>query len=81
MLIDEIGRTSTYDGLSLAWACAEWLANKIRSLTLFSTHYFELTALSDKTMIFNVHLDAVEHNDNIVFMHLRKKGVLIKVMV
>ncbi|MFD0966693.1 DNA mismatch repair protein MutS [Seminibacterium arietis] len=76
VLIDEIGRgTSTYDGLSLAWACAEWLANKIRSLTLFSTHYFELTALSDKTKgIFNVHLDAVEHNDNIVFMHSVQEG-------
>ena len=49
VLIDEIGRgTSTYDGLSLAWACAEWLAKKTRSLTLFATHYFELTALPEQ---------------------------------
>ena len=64
VLIDEIGRgTSTYDGLSLAWACAEWLAKKNRSLTLFATHYFELTALPEQIEgIANIHLDALEHN-------------------
>lgn len=76
VLIDEIGRgTSTYDGLSLAWACAEWLAKKIQSLTLFATHYFELTALPNQLKgVANVHLDAREHNDSIVFMHSVQEG-------
>ncbi|MCW9012793.1 MAG: DNA mismatch repair protein MutS [Gammaproteobacteria bacterium] len=76
VLMDEIGRgTSTFDGLSLAWSCAEHLARESRSFTLFATHYFELTALVDEIpTISNVHLDAVEHGDNIVFMHAVKKG-------
>ena len=60
------GDVSTYDGLSLAWACAEWLAKKTRSLTLFATHYFELTALPEQIEgIANIHLDALEHNNTI----------------
>ncbi|MFZ7229815.1 DNA mismatch repair protein MutS [Avibacterium avium] len=80
VLIDEIGRgTSTYDGLSLAWACAEWLAQKVRSLTLFATHYFELTVLPEQLKgIANVHLDAVEHNDTIAFMHAVQEGAASK---
>jgi len=76
VLMDEIGRgTSTFDGLSLAWACAEFLARKIKAYTLFSTHYFELTALAaEHSSVLNVHLDAVEHGDSIVFMHRVKKG-------
>ncbi|QDJ13510.1 DNA mismatch repair protein MutS [Mergibacter septicus] len=80
VLIDEIGRgTSTYDGLSLAWACAEWLANKLRSLTLFATHYFELTVLPQQIQgTANIHLDAVEHNDTIAFMHSVQDGAANK---
>lgn len=76
VLMDEIGRgTSTFDGLSLAWACALELASKIRAFTLFATHYFELTTLPDEhTGIVNVHLDAVEHGDRIVFLHAVKDG-------
>lgn len=80
VLIDEIGRgTSTYDGLSLAWACAEWLAKKTQSLTLFATHYFELTSLPNQLKgVANVHLDAREHNDTIVFMHSVQEGAASK---
>lgn len=76
VLMDEIGRgTSTYDGLSLAWACAEYLTNKIQAYTLFATHYFELTDLAEQhSSLVNVHLDAVEHGDNIVFMHAVQDG-------
>jgi DNA mismatch repair protein MutS len=71
VLIDEIGRgTSTYDGLALAWAIAHRLAERNRSLALFATHYFELTALpAELPGCANVHFDAVEHRDGIVFMH------------
>jgi len=71
VLMDEIGRgTSTFDGLSLAWASAHYLATKCKSLTLFATHYFELTQLSDHiSHINNVHLDAIEHDDSIAFLH------------
>lgn len=72
VLMDEIGRgTSTFDGLSLAWAAAVELATRIRAYTLFATHYFELTRLPDEYLgIANVHLDAVEHGDDgIVFLH------------
>ncbi len=76
VLIDEIGRgTSTYDGLALAWACARYLASRIRSFTLFATHYFELTALpSCADGVVNVHLDAIEHGERLVFMHRVKEG-------
>jgi len=80
VLMDEIGRgTSTYDGLSLAWACAEYLASKISALTLFATHYFELTELAQQLPgLANVHLDAVEHGDDIVFMHHVQEGAASK---
>ena len=76
VLMDEIGRgTSTYDGLALAEACAKHLANANRCYTLFATHYFELTALAQPgSGIANVHLDAVEHGDSLVFMHAVKDG-------
>ncbi len=76
VLMDEIGRgTSTYDGLALADACARHLAGINRSYTLFATHYFELTALAQPgSGIANVHLDAVEHDDSLVFMHAVKDG-------
>ncbi len=76
ILMDEIGRgTSTYDGLSLAWACAVYIANKIEALTLFATHYFELTELPERVpSCFNVHLDATEHEDSLIFMHAVKEG-------
>ena len=76
VLMDEIGRgTSTYDGLALAEACARHLAASNRSYTLFATHYFELTALAATgSGIRNVHLDAVEHGDALVFMHAVKDG-------
>jgi DNA mismatch repair protein MutS len=76
VLMDEIGRgTSTYDGLSLAWACAEYLAAKTQSYTLFATHYFELTQLAEQLPeLANVHLDAVEHQDTIRFMHAVQEG-------
>ena len=76
VLVDEIGRgTSTFDGLSLAWACANDLAHRVRGYALFSTHYFELTALAEQLPgVVNVHLDAVEHGDEIVFMYSVKPG-------
>jgi DNA mismatch repair protein MutS len=76
VLMDEIGRgTSTYDGLALAEACARHLAHSNRAWTLFATHYFELTALAEPgSGIANVHLDAVEHGDKLVFMHAVKDG-------
>jgi DNA mismatch repair protein MutS len=76
VIIDEIGRgTSTFDGLALAWAIARALAQDNRSLTLFATHYFELTALpSELEGCANVHFDAVEHKDGIVFLHAVAEG-------
>ena len=76
VLMDEIGRgTSTYDGLSLAWACARHLGREIGAFTLFATHYFELTALADELpACANVHLDATEHADQLVFLHAVKEG-------
>ncbi|MES9942882.1 MAG: DNA mismatch repair protein MutS, partial [Candidatus Thiodiazotropha sp. 6PLUC7] len=76
VLMDEVGRgTSTFDGLSLAWACAVELATYLRAFTLFATHYFELTTLPDEYPgIANLHLDAVEHGDSIVFLHAVREG-------
>ncbi len=76
VLVDEIGRgTSTYDGLSLAWACALDLAQRLQAFSLFATHYFEITELAEKLdSVNNVHLDAVEHGQDIVFMYHVKAG-------
>ncbi|PYE35518.1 DNA mismatch repair protein MutS [Idiomarina fontislapidosi] len=76
VLMDEIGRgTSTYDGLSLAWSVAEQLASQLDCLTLFATHYFELTALADRLHnSCNIHVEAQEHNDHIVFLHSVSEG-------
>jgi DNA mismatch repair protein MutS len=76
VLLDEIGRgTSTFDGLSLAWAVAKQLIEKNKSLTLFATHYFELTRIvDDYKQAANVHLDAIEHANNIVFLHKVEEG-------
>jgi len=76
VLMDEIGRgTSTFDGLALAFSIARHLLEKNRSLTLFATHYFELTRLNaDYPECANVHLDAVEHGHRIVFLHALEEG-------
>ena len=76
VLVDEIGRgTSTFDGLSLAYAIARHLVEKKRCYTLFATHYFELTRLAEELKsVANVHLDAVEHKDRIVFLHRLEEG-------
>jgi DNA mismatch repair protein MutS len=76
VLMDEIGRgTSTFDGLSLAWASAVYIADQLRAFTLFATHYFELTALAGShDTIDNVHLDATEHQHRLVFLHAVKEG-------
>jgi DNA mismatch repair protein MutS len=76
VLMDEVGRgTSTFDGLSLAWACAAFIAGKIRAFTLFATHYFELTSLADEAAgVANVHVEAIEHGDRLVFLHSVKEG-------
>ncbi len=76
VLMDEIGRgTSTFDGLALAWAIARQLIEVTRSYTLFATHYFELTQLADEfPQVANVHLSAVEHRDQIVFLHAVQDG-------
>lgn len=76
VLLDEIGRgTSTFDGLSLAWACGIYLAEKVRAFTLFATHYFELTALPETIPgVTNVHLTATEYQDRIVFLHEVQEG-------
>ncbi|MWP49559.1 MULTISPECIES: DNA mismatch repair protein MutS [unclassified Gilliamella] len=80
VLMDEIGRgTSTYDGLSLAWACAENLANEIKSMTLFATHYFELTQLPEHMQgVYNIHFDAIEHDNTVAFIHEVSEGAASK---
>jgi DNA mismatch repair protein MutS len=76
VLMDEIGRgTSTFDGLSLAWAAAHHMGKKVKAFTLFATHYFELTALAEEIPgCDNVHLDATEHDGALVFLHAVKDG-------
>lgn len=76
ILMDEIGRgTSTFDGLSLAFACAEYLGSEIKAYTLFATHYFELTALADEiSTIKNIHFDATERQNKIIFLHTVNDG-------
>jgi DNA mismatch repair protein MutS len=76
VLMDEIGRgTSTSDGLALAWAIAQSLAERNKSLSLFATHYFELTALEKRIPgIMNVHVSAVEHEHSLVFLHKVELG-------
>ena len=76
VLMDEIGRgTSTFDGLSLAWAAAHYMGETANAFTLFATHYFELTALSDELPACrNVHLDATQHKGELVFLHAVKPG-------
>lgn len=76
ILMDEVGRgTSTFDGLSLAWACAEYLVDQVKALTLFATHYFELTRLAEqKEAMNNVHFDAHTHEGQLAFLHQVKPG-------
>jgi DNA mismatch repair protein MutS len=76
VLMDEIGRgTSTFDGLSLAWAAAHYMGETANAFTLFATHYFELTALADELpACSNVHLDATEHDEQLVFLHAVRPG-------
>jgi DNA mismatch repair protein MutS len=76
VLMDEIGRgTSTFDGLSLAWAAAHYMGETAHAFTLFATHYFELTALADELPACeNVHLDATEHKGELVFLHSVRPG-------
>ncbi|WWO97258.1 MAG: DNA mismatch repair protein MutS [Candidatus Dasytiphilus stammeri] len=80
VLIDEIGRgTSTYDGLSLAWASAETLASCIKSMTMFATHYFELTTLQEKIEgVLNLYFDAIEYNEKIAFLYTVHEGAANK---
>ncbi|MBN9287295.1 MAG: DNA mismatch repair protein MutS [Gammaproteobacteria bacterium] len=76
VIMDEIGRgTSTFDGLALAWSCAFELSQHIKAFTLFSTHYFELTHLAlQLSNTQNIHLDAKEYEDNLIFLHAVEKG-------
>ena len=76
VLMDEVGRgTSTFDGLALAWAIGKHLVEKNKALSLFATHYFELTRLAlEYKEVANVHLDAVEHKDSVVFLHAVEEG-------
>jgi DNA mismatch repair protein MutS len=76
VLMDEVGRgTSTFDGLSLAWAAARHIVRESRAFTLFATHYFELTSLPEEIpACANVHLDATEHGDELIFLHNVKEG-------
>ncbi len=76
VLMDEVGRgTSTFDGLSLAWSAAAYIAQELKALTLFATHYFELTQLPEQfPEAHNIHLDATEHGNELIFLHSVKQG-------
>ncbi|TCB33817.1 DNA mismatch repair protein MutS [Acinetobacter sp. ANC 4910] len=75
VLMDEVGRgTSTYDGLSLAWACVLDLSKRVKCLCLFATHYFELTELSKESGIYNYHVSAKELNGNLILLHKVQQG-------
>ena len=76
VLMDEVGRgTSTFDGLALAWAIARHLVDQNKALSLFATHYFEMTRLAlEYREVANIHLDAVEHKDTVVFLHAVEEG-------
>lgn len=75
VLMDEVGRgTSTYDGLSLAWACVLDLSRRIKCLCLFATHYFELTELGKESGIDNYHVTAKELNGNLILLHKVQHG-------
>ena len=76
VLLDEVGRgTSTFDGLSLAWATATHLANTLKAMTLFATHYFELTQIPNQIpQVCNVHLSASEHQGELIFLHSVQPG-------
>ena len=75
VLMDEVGRgTSTYDGLSLAWACVLDLSKRIKCLCLFATHYFELTELSKESGVDNYHVTAKEMNGNLILLHKVQQG-------
>lgn len=78
VLIDEMGRgTSTFDGLSLAWACAQYLADTLQCMTLFATHYFELTQIAEHNpTVANVHVNALQHEEGIVFLHKVQDGAI-----
>lgn len=75
VLMDEVGRgTSTYDGLSLAWACVVDLTKRVKCLCLFATHYFELTELGGEAGIDNYHVTAQELNGNLILLHKVQHG-------
>ncbi|MFW2125258.1 DNA mismatch repair protein MutS, partial [Acinetobacter ursingii] len=75
VLLDEVGRgTSTYDGLSLAWACVVDLTKRVKCLCLFATHYFELTELGSEAGIDNYHVTAQELNGNLILLHKVQQG-------
>ncbi|EDL63125.1 DNA mismatch repair protein MutS [Bacillus sp. SG-1] len=80
ILFDEIGRgTSTYDGMALAQAIIEYIHENIKAKTLFSTHYHELTVLEQELAnVKNIHVSAMEHNGNLVFLHKIKEGAADK---
>ena len=79
VLMDEVGRgTSTYDGLSLAWACVLDLSKRIGCLCLFATHYFELTELGQQAGIDNYHVAAKEINGDLILLHQVHSGAANK---
>ncbi len=80
ILFDELGRgTATYDGMSLAQAILEYIHDKIKAKTMFSTHYHELTSLeNDLKHLKNVHVSAIEENNSITFLHKIKNGAVDK---